>query len=205
MNRDLPARLAYLLLGIACVGNGVWLLVDPAGWNELLRMTLEDFGDGELNLHLLRKSGAAYIGASAALFWCLVNPRIRSRVHPVLTLWFLLLAAIHVAEIGLSAVPSHRWVTDAPLVFLPPLVLLMMMIPLPRLPQRGREQGRVKWFDARKGFGFVVRDNGQELFVHFRSIRGRGHRSLREQQRVSFRIGQGSRGPQAEDVEALDK
>ena len=63
-----------------------------------------------------------------------------------------------------------------------------------------REQGTVKWFNVSKGFGFIVREDGEEIFVHFRSIRGEGRRSLRDGQSVSFVVAQSDKGPQAEDV-----
>lgn len=63
-----------------------------------------------------------------------------------------------------------------------------------------KEAGSVKWFSASKGFGFITRDNGEDIFVHFRSIAGTGHRILREGQRVEFAVTQGSKGLQAEDV-----
>jgi CspA family cold shock protein len=67
-----------------------------------------------------------------------------------------------------------------------------------------RERGTVKWFNVSKGFGFIVRDNGEEIFVHFRSIRGEGRRSLRDGQSVSFIVAESDKGPQAEDVEGED-
>lgn len=63
-----------------------------------------------------------------------------------------------------------------------------------------RETGSVKWFNANKGFGFITRDNGEDIFVHFRSIRGDGHRVLRDGQRVEFEVTEGDKGLQAEDV-----
>lgn len=66
-----------------------------------------------------------------------------------------------------------------------------------------KERGNVKWFSASKGFGFITRDNGEDIFVHFRSISGSGHRILREGQRVEFAVTEGSKGLQAEDVSAL--
>ena len=66
-----------------------------------------------------------------------------------------------------------------------------------------REEGEVKWFNVTKGFGFITRDNGEEIFVHFRSIRGEGRRSLRDGQRVSYVVSDSDKGPQAEDVEGL--
>jgi CspA family cold shock protein len=66
-----------------------------------------------------------------------------------------------------------------------------------------REQGKVKWFNGTKGFGFIVKDDGEEIFVHFRSIRGAGRRGLRDGQRVSFAVVQSDKGPQADDVEVV--
>lgn len=67
-----------------------------------------------------------------------------------------------------------------------------------------REEGVVKWFNVNKGFGFIIRDVGGEVFVHFRSIRGSGHRTLREGQRVKFAAVEGEKGLQAEDVSILN-
>ncbi|MCP5326154.1 MAG: cold shock domain-containing protein [Oceanospirillaceae bacterium] len=67
----------------------------------------------------------------------------------------------------------------------------------------GREKGIVKWFNVKKGFGFVTRENGDDVFVHFRSIRGNGHRSLSEGQQVKFTVTNGQKGLQAEDVSVL--
>jgi CspA family cold shock protein len=66
------------------------------------------------------------------------------------------------------------------------------------------ERGTVKWFNGTKGFGFIIRESGEEIFVHYRSILGEGRRSLRDGQAVSFRVAETDKGPQAEDVEALD-
>lgn len=63
-----------------------------------------------------------------------------------------------------------------------------------------REHGTVKWFNATKGFGFITRDSGDDVFVHFRSIRGEGHRTLRDGERVDFVVSDGDKGLQADDV-----
>lgn len=65
-----------------------------------------------------------------------------------------------------------------------------------------RETGTVKWFNNSKGYGFIQREEGEDVFVHFRAIRGDGYRSLAEGQRVEFTIVQGQKGLQAEDVAA---
>ncbi|PCI09151.1 MAG: cold-shock protein [Gammaproteobacteria bacterium] len=64
----------------------------------------------------------------------------------------------------------------------------------------GQERGTVKWFNAAKGFGFITRENGEDVFVHFRSIQGKGHRSLGEGQAVIFSVAEGDKGLQAVDV-----
>lgn len=67
-----------------------------------------------------------------------------------------------------------------------------------------REQGTVKWFNVTKGFGFITRDSGEDVFVHYRSVRGNGRRTLREGQRVLFNVVQGEKGLQAEDVSVAE-
>ena len=68
-----------------------------------------------------------------------------------------------------------------------------------------RETGTVKWFNTTKGFGFISRDSGDDIFVHFRAIRGEGHRVLVEGQRVEFSVMQRDKGLQAEDVVTTDR
>ncbi len=63
-----------------------------------------------------------------------------------------------------------------------------------------REVGTVKWFNDAKGFGFISRESGPDVFVHFRAISGNGFKSLKEGQKVSFKVTQGAKGLQAEDV-----
>lgn len=65
-----------------------------------------------------------------------------------------------------------------------------------------RQIGTVKWFNDAKGFGFISRDEGPDVFVHFRAITGAGFRSLEEGQKVSFKVVQGDKGLQADEVAA---
>lgn len=67
-----------------------------------------------------------------------------------------------------------------------------------------REQGFVKWFNDSKGFGFIQRSTGEDIFVHFRAIQGDGYRSLRENQKVEFVVTEGAKGLQAEEVTKIN-
>ncbi|MBT3565130.1 MAG: cold-shock protein, partial [Gammaproteobacteria bacterium] len=62
------------------------------------------------------------------------------------------------------------------------------------------QTGRVKWFDEKKGFGFIERENGNDVFVHFRAITGDGFKTLTDGQEVQFDVEDGQKGPQALNV-----
>lgn len=64
-------------------------------------------------------------------------------------------------------------------------------------------QGKVKWFNAEKGFGFIEREDGDDVFVHFSAIQTEGFKTLEEGQAVEFEIVEGNRGPQASNVTKL--
>ena len=68
------------------------------------------------------------------------------------------------------------------------------------MPVADREVGIVKWFNGTKGYGFITRENGDDIFVHFTSIRGEGYRTLEDGQQVEFVVAQGEKGLQAQDV-----
>lgn len=122
-----------------------------------------------------------------------------------------------------AAIGAAAWAAAAALPQVPPVILFIAAAVIAALlPATGspapaaqgqerapattdgpREEGLVKWFNVSKGFGFITKDDGEEIFVHFRSIRGEGRRGLRDGQRVSFVEAQTDKGPQAEDVEPL--
>lgn len=67
-----------------------------------------------------------------------------------------------------------------------------------------RQLGTVKWFNDAKGFGFIERPDGEDVFVHFRSIRGEGYRTLKQGAQVEFNINETDKGYQAEDVAEIE-
>ena len=66
-----------------------------------------------------------------------------------------------------------------------------------------KTQGTVKWFNESKGFGFIERESGSDVFAHFRAINGDGFKTLKEGQKVEFTVTDGAKGPQAEDITAI--
>ncbi len=68
-----------------------------------------------------------------------------------------------------------------------------------------REVGTVKWFNNAKGYGFIQRESGDDIFVHFSSVISEGYKSLNEGQKVEFKLGQGEKGPQAQDVQLVSE
>ncbi|QQD16948.1 cold-shock protein [Spongiibacter nanhainus] len=91
--------------------------------------------------------------------------------------------------------------------------ILAALIVSPRLPglaasfSRQKERGTVKWFNVSKGYGFITRETGDDIFVHFRAIKGRGkgRKSLNEGQVVQFVIIEGDKGPQADEVVIVEQ
>ncbi|MBC1944390.1 cold-shock protein [Listeria booriae] len=65
------------------------------------------------------------------------------------------------------------------------------------------QNGKVKWFNNEKGYGFLEMENGEDIFIHFTAIQGDGYKSLDEGQAVTFEIVEGNRGPQAANVEKV--
>jgi CspA family cold shock protein len=83
-----------------------------------------------------------------------------------------------------------------------PLAFQTCSFPAGREQRRRKRmpQGTVKWFNPEKGYGFIRRDDGEDVFVHYSAIAGEGFRSLEEGQRVEFEVTEGKKGPQAANV-----
>ncbi|BBH46182.1 cold-shock protein [Pseudomonas sp. KU43P] len=72
------------------------------------------------------------------------------------------------------------------------------------MPNSEIQTGTVKWFNDEKGYGFITPESGPDLFVHFKSIKGDGFKSLKEGQMVKFKVVKGQKGMQAEEVEPVN-
>lgn len=131
----------------------------------------------------------------AILAFTLTNLAISGEVfgEPMLLLSFFVASVATALIVG--AQPASTGTTQAPIA---PVSKQSTQNPPAR--DANRDHGTVKWFNVSKGFGFIVKDDGEEIFVHFRSIRGEGRRSLRDGQSVSFIVAESDKGPQAEDV-----
>lgn len=196
--------LIYIVLALGFAVNGLVMLLAPGLWLEQMPMQLEV---NNTSSYFTRALGLADLAMAPLFFWCARNLKKRKWVHFPLTIYVLGFALLNIVEIAMAPViPSHTgfWLPMIVLVFLP--AVLMVMMALPPLPSRvkgPREEGKVKWFNATKGFGFITRAQGDDVFVHYRSIRGEGHRTLREGQDVEFVVIKGEKGLQAEDVQPL--
>ncbi len=98
-------------------------------------------------------------------------------------------------------------IPDSTLQWLPALITVVYLVALVSRPllrtlgqSGGMQSGRIKWFNSRKGFGFIVTESGEEIFVHFKAVREGGLKSLRPGTQVQFRVRQSEKGPQADPV-----
>lgn len=146
------------------------------------------------------------------LFLATTLPSGTKHIHALLSAALIVSATVLQALIALIPVPL---IDGQPAIAIVLGILvaalsiqLIRALPLPKIPRKKRgasETGTVKWFNSAKGFGFIERDSGAEdIFVHFRAIRGQGHRALREGQRVRFTVTEHDKGLQAEDVALLN-
>lgn len=194
----------YLLLALGFAGNGLFMILSPSAWFQAMPLPLVK---GVAPVYHIQLLGMAELAMAPLFLWCARNLKRRKPIHLVLTLYTVGVALVSALEIAVQPVmpaDASFWLPILLLVFLPALVMLVMALPpLPARVKGPREQGRVKWFNATKGFGFITREQGDDVFVHYRSIRGEGHRTLREGQRVEFVVTKGEKGLQAEDVQAL--
>lgn len=204
MRKKHVLSLIYILLAIGFAVNGLIMLIAPGLWLEFMPMQLQV---SNTSYYFTRMLGLADLAMSPLFFWCARNLKKRKPVHFALSIYVLGVAILNGVEIAMAPVipgGADFWLPMVLLVFLPAVFMLLMALPpLPARVKGPREEGKVKWFNATKGFGFITRAQGDDVFVHYRSIRGEGHRTLREGQGVEFVVMKGDKGLQAEDVQPL--
>ena len=191
-------RYLHLIVGLAALLSGLYYsmpffsqqgLIDLSAITALLLglINIQQFSIGIRSRSPVRNA-LAVLGSVLLLVGALI-PLVIVLVNPAAAALLTLAVGISVAAVCLFAA----------------LALTGMLASGTRRTNTGpRELGTVKWFNTTKGFGFISRDQGEDVFVHFRAIRGEGHRVLLEGQRVEFIVAQREKGLQAEDVEPLD-
>ncbi|REH40526.1 putative cold-shock DNA-binding protein [Paraperlucidibaca baekdonensis] len=194
--------LIYSILGLSFALNGLFMLALPHLWLTFFPLAFaEPSANAEFAVRLL---GTVDIGLAPLFFWCARNLKRCRTVRLTLTIITTGSAAVAIISMIAASVPLLNLAPSIVLMALPALVLLALSFPARTIRVKGpREQGEVKWFNANKGFGFITRDMGDDVFVHYRAIRGEGHRTLREGQRVDFYLKRGDKGLQADDVQMI--
>ena len=117
----------FWVLGLLNVANGLWMLAAPAGWYEHLPAGVPD--TGPLNLHFVRDIGAAF--STIGVAFCVAAPQAPRRrgVRLGATLFYVLHAAVHVADLTSGRLHGDHWLIDLPGVFLPALLLVVLCLP----------------------------------------------------------------------------
>lgn len=193
-------RYLHLIVGLAALLCGLYASTPfftqngPIDLTAITAMLLGLINIQQFSLRLNNRSslrvGLSLVSSALVLVGVLV-PLTTLLLTPMAGLWLTWAVGISVAGVCLFAA-----------------LTLIGLLPPPRRRTQDdegpRESGTVKWFNTSKGFGFISRDQGEDVFVHFRAIRGDGHRVLEEGQRVEFVVARREKGLQAEDVEPLD-
>ncbi|ASK33146.1 cold-shock protein [Alloalcanivorax mobilis] len=176
----------YCLATFFLAVTGAWLLFAPQSFIVLLHG-----GDHLVISPLLSQQTALGLLLAAAVnLVCLVGGPSRLPLHAAVLIYLAGLVASH----GAPAFGGGAW------LWIPVALYLLPLLPWRRLGRDQRRQGEVKWFNPNKGFGFILADNGEEIFVHFKAVRNGGRRSLRTGSRVRFTTRMSERGEQADQV-----
>ncbi|WP_304504402.1 cold-shock protein [Alcanivorax sp. 1008] len=184
----------HLVFTLLFAVAGIWLLIDP------ITLIGKQMFYPPGTLVAAQQTAFGLLLAAGISLYVTIRSDSRTILHPLLCLY---LAGLSISFISAdSAAPLWLWIPLA--VYLLPLIgLLPLRMPAGPL-KAGQLQGQVKWFNPNKGYGFILSDDGQEIFVHFRAVHNGDRRTLRQGQKVRFSIRQSERGDQADDVHILD-
>ena len=117
-----PWLIGLAIAGLANLGNGAWMLLDPAGWYAGLPAAVPD--TGPLNPHFVRDIGSAFTMIGVALLCAAVRPALRAPALVVTGLFYVLHALVHVTDTMAGRLPASHWAIDFPGVYLPTLIVL---------------------------------------------------------------------------------
>lgn len=187
----------YVLAALVLLVAGGAFLIDPLG---VLAQLHPQGGAEDLSPMLARQAGMGLILAALVSLVCILTPK-RILLHLAVGLYL----AGWVASHGAASLGAAAWLWLVPVIYILPLLLpllapLFNRVSLPIPLGSNRETGKVKWFNPNKGFGFIVAEDGREVFVHFKAVRNGGRRSLRNGATVTFTTVQTKRGEQADEV-----
>lgn len=194
--------LLYTVIGLGYALNGLFMLLAPSIWLSLFPLAFSPLdANAEVAVRLL---APADLAMAPLAFWCARNLKRCRSIRLVMTLQATVFAAVLLATLPSLPGGIAARLPSLVLALLPAVILILLSLPSRTVRVKGpREAGVVKWFNANKGFGFITRSNGDDVFVHYRAIRGEGHRTLREGQQVEFSLKRGDKGLQADDVQMV--
>ncbi|WP_305015729.1 cold-shock protein [Alcanivorax sp. 24] len=182
-----PLAAFYMLAALLLALCGVWLIFAP----QSLILSVHDT-DLLVSPVLSRQAGLGLLLAAAVNLVCPLGGPGRLPLHLAV---FFHLAGLVLAH-GQMAFGVAAW------LWIPVLMYLLPLMPWRKLRVGGgtMRHGEVKWFNPNKGFGFILTDGEEEIFVHFKAVQNGGRRSLRTGTRVRFTTRQSDRGEQADQV-----
>ena len=196
MNVSKPLTAFYIAAALLLAIPGAWLLFAP----EMAVVTIhENLAFVQVsNIHS-QQTGLGLLLAAAVNLACLLGGPQRVPLHVAVFFYLAGLVASH----GNAVFADQWWLWIPALVYLLPLIPFAKLVPA-KLPLptggSGQQRGEVKGFNPNKGFGFILTDKGEELFVHFKAVQNGGRRSLRTGTRVRFDTRMSDRGEQADNV-----
>jgi hypothetical protein len=129
-------RLIYAVSSLLSFVNGAWMIIAPRSWYTDLPAAVPH--TGPFNGHFIRDIGVAFALAGLGFLWCALHPRSSLAVHWGITLFFCGHAVVHIAEIRAGLLPHAHWRIDAPSVFAPAIILLVLSVPSVRRKLGGR-------------------------------------------------------------------
>lgn len=123
----------FLFGAVGNIGNALWMLASPVSWYETIPGGVPDFGP--LNEHFVRDLGSTFFMLGTGLLWGAFSPKVRVPVLGLVVLWNVIHSLVHVLDTTRGLVGSEHWAADAPLVYSPTILLIVMFVLLVRPPE----------------------------------------------------------------------